>query len=776
MADRKRTEPNGAARHQAEVLYRLLHVLAGLTVVFVIALAIAPAKAYFSEWRRIQEGYNALAKKVGHPAIDVRLRQIYQPRTGLTDRCVSCHVAMGGEKPLPDGGALYGAHPDVHHDVSTMGCTVCHSGQGRATRSADAHGRVKHWEQPMLPKEHLEASCAPCHGDGARIPPLSRLEQGEYLFELHGCKTCHEGGRVGPDLSGVALKGYSRDWQVRHLKDPGGTVEGSRMMRFGHLTDDEVDVLVEYMEALVGAPQLARGKAIAMELGCRGCHRIGAVGGDDGADLSAVGGKSRATLDFSHVDGPETAVAWHRAHLREPQKVSPGSVMPAYQLSQADEDALLTYILSLREAPVPMELMPKQSVLAKLEERRDYPQDDGQALFRMFCSACHGPNGEGQVVASLGTTVPSVTNPDLLGMMDEAQLRRTLAIGRPGRHMPAWGTKEAGLTPAEVDRIVEWVMSHRPSPPSYEDVVAATPNLALGERAFLHDCAGCHGVAAEGTVIAPSLVNPEFLYVADRRFLYETIVAGRSGTGMPAHRHYDAERIASVIAWLESHAPAEEGWTEAFDDKVLSRLFVSELSEYRAGGSAAHGAILFKQTCAGCHGDRGEGGVAPAIANAAFLQTASDGFIAASILLGRGQRAMRSFDEQGLARTTEREVGDIIAFLRQTASNQGIAKLETRVRAHPGRGAELFGRLCAGCHGTEGEGRTAPALSNQGFLDTVSDGFLQATIARGRRGTAMRGWGVGGYGFAELTPEEINDLVAFIRSWDANAPDAQGGS
>ena len=61
--------------------------------------------------------------------------------------------------------------------------------------------------------------------------------------------------------------------------------------------------------------------------------------------------------------------------------------------------------------------------------------------------------------------------------------------------------------------------------------------------------------------------------------------------------------------------------------------------------------------------------------------------------------------------------------------------------------------------------RQAPRL-----LQAVGDGFLQATIARGRGGTAMRAWAAGGFGFAELEPSEINDIVAFVRSWQTSAP------
>ena len=59
MTDREGTE--SAERTQARVLFRNLHWLALLSVGLLVALAIAPAKAHFSEWRSIQQSYNERA-------------------------------------------------------------------------------------------------------------------------------------------------------------------------------------------------------------------------------------------------------------------------------------------------------------------------------------------------------------------------------------------------------------------------------------------------------------------------------------------------------------------------------------------------------------------------------------------------------------------------------------------------------------------------------------------------------------------------------------------
>lgn len=702
----------------------------------------------------------------------VALQQIWRPEIGLTDRCTTCHVGMSAAAPLEDGDRIYRRHPEVGHDVARMGCTICHRGQGRATSSAAAHGEVEHWEFPMLPAGHLQASCGSCHGDAARIPKLAQVEHGAYLFELHGCNACHtvdgHGGDVGPDLSGVALKGFDRDWHVRHLREPASVVEGSRMMSFGHLTDREINDILAYLDTLIGAPDLIRGKAVAVQLGCRGCHKIGGLGGEESVDLNEAARKPVTEMDFSRVEGEKTLENWHRQHLRDPQRVAPGSRMPAYRLAPAQEDALITYILSLRRPDVGMDHLPRETLLAHLEERRDFAHD-GEVLFGVFCASCHGADGAGQVVPALETTVPNLRNPDVHAVMSTESLLYTLEHGRPGRSMPAWGPGGAGLRENEFEAIVAFLRRDLPRPPSFEEVREARADPALGRTFFRNDCASCHGADGAGTVIAPGLISPELHFVADEEFLYKTITGGRTGTAMPAHPQYDAKTVASVMAWIRGLA--SRSWTGMQDPErqmqrtIVETLRVRNLRDYRASGSPAYGKILFDSMCVSCHGEHGRGMIGPAIGSPAFLRNASDGFIAGTILLGRRGRAMRSFGPHGVSTLKRREIGDLIAYLRNVANEPPPTPGYRTVQGSISKGASLYGDFCAGCHGAEGEGRTAPALRNPEFLNAVSDGFLQATLVRGRPGTAMRSWARGGFGFGELEPEQINDIVAFIREW-----------
>ena len=131
---------------------------------------------------------------------------------------------------------------------------------------------------------------------------------------------------------------------------------------------------------------------------------------------------------------------------------------------------------------------------------------------------------------------------------------------------------------------------------------------------------------------------------------------------------------------------------------------------------------------------------------------------------------MRSFDAGGLVQLERREIGDLITYLRAMGSKEREVLGVARVQGSIENGKSLFNGSCVGCHGTDGTGGSGPALSNPNFLNAATDGLLQATIARGRPGTSMRAWARGGYGFADLTPQQINDIVSYIRHWQTKGP------
>jgi cytochrome c oxidase cbb3-type subunit 3/ubiquinol-cytochrome c reductase cytochrome c subunit len=86
--------------------------------------------------------------------------------------------------------------------------------------------------------------------------------------------------------------------------------------------------------------------------------------------------------------------------------------------------------------------------------------------------------------------------------------------------------------------------------------------------------------------------------------------------------------------------------------------------------------------------------------------------------------------------------------------------------ARVAHGRELYGRMCAVCHGANGEGYKAdqaPRLAQEGLLSSASDAYLRATITYGRLGTTMSAWGKERSG--PLSPEDVNALIKFLRTW-----------
>ncbi len=84
-------------------------------------------------------------------------------------------------------------------------------------------------------------------------------------------------------------------------------------------------------------------------------------------------------------------------------------------------------------------------------------------------------------------------------------------------------------------------------------------------------------------------------------------------------------------------------------------------------------------------------------------------------------------------------------------------------------GKSLFSIYCTVCHGTSGEGISAPALNEKSFLISASDERIFSLIGSGVPETEMPAWSqrFGG----PLTDQQINQIVAFLRSWETSAPD-----
>ncbi|MHC4861488.1 MAG: c-type cytochrome, partial [Planctomycetota bacterium] len=361
----------------------MVRIFAVLAIAFVIALAIAPAKAMLTEWRSTQELYNRTAASLGVDPVDVEIRQIWNRDLGVVDRCGSCHLGMGGDEPLT-GERPFTAHPDIPHEPEEIGCTPCHGGQGRATKKAAAHGRVAHWFEPLLPLEHVEAGCGSCH-TAVPVGSLDLVDRGRRLVSRHDCLACHRidgrgGARIAPktapDLSGIGMKGVPEDWHEDHIERMARDPEGLIGEAYGPIPAADLSAIEAYLATLSAMPRLVEGKRIFHELGCRGCHAVNGVGGTEGADLTSIATKHLEALIFP-VDfrGPRMAFNWHVEHLLAPAEVVEASRMPDQGLTREQAEKITLYMLSLRGRELPARYPPPDRVRTERLGERDFGTD-----------------------------------------------------------------------------------------------------------------------------------------------------------------------------------------------------------------------------------------------------------------------------------------------------------------------------------------------------------------------------------------------------------------
>jgi mono/diheme cytochrome c family protein len=428
-------------------------------------------KDQFREWKVWQHAYvkQELARATNEAQRDVarripiEIKQIVLPSLDRVDRCTTCHITVedasyaGFTQPLA-------YHPNhAQHPFEKFGCTVCHQGQGRATTREAAHGHVEHWEHPMLPMKYIESACAKCHLP-SDIPGAPKLAKGRALFEELGCIGCHKlhgsGGIIGPELEDVGAR-RSPEWLSQHFRNPGKLTPGSAMPPI-KVNEEEIDALTMYMLSLTGErlsayfvsaktlPGPEAGRALFEEKGCIGCHSLGGKGGTIGPALDEVA-KRRDT-------------SWIVAHFRNPQAVTPGSVMPQFDFTDGQIRALTEFLLSKTEPNI-VGYLKIPALMSPLER--------GKAVFKKFgCAGCHGrdalggvpnPNAKtaqqvpGLKFVSEGYTKDELKKRILNGQKEIAKLNP--AGPPPPLYMPPWRGK---IAEGELNDLVEYLMSLLP--------------------------------------------------------------------------------------------------------------------------------------------------------------------------------------------------------------------------------------------------------------------------------------------------------------------------
>jgi cytochrome c2 len=318
-------------------------------------------------------------------------------------------------------------------------------------------------QQIWVPALGRADRCVTCHQavtwkgfEGAEEPyrthPIEPLAH--HPIEKFGCSACHGG-------QGWAVDAEPAHGPIEHWEEP---MLGRELGESYSLVDDKAalmqmncNVCHRFDRETAGAGAINLAKQLVAAKGCRACHVINGRGGTIGPDLTFVGDKAPEQYDYGRLSGQKTAFAWHVAHLKEPKALVPETVMPNFNLSSKDTQALAVLIMSWRKAPVPAAFVagvPRtdpQTEEQKEQERRML-EGPGAWFVKTGCFVCHS-------ISVFGVRSPAQIGPDLSNAVEDVQSRfgRTIDdfLAAPTGTMSVVLSRQIVLTPEQKATAIE---------------------------------------------------------------------------------------------------------------------------------------------------------------------------------------------------------------------------------------------------------------------------------------------------------------------------------
>jgi len=356
---------------------------------------------------------------------------------------------------------------------------------------------------------------------------------------------------------------------------------------------------------------------------------------------------------------------------------------------------------------------------------------DGQRLFTIYCSSCHGQSvaysgNEAQLRETIvkggqHVTMPPwqntltqdqidtlanyVVNPSLVPdgqelfnqycstchgervptAPDVDQARQIIATGGAHQTMPVWGNL---LTQEQIDALVNFITSS-----------SQGTSIQIGQTLFAQNCASCHGDFGEGgpnpanpnQIIAP-IGTADFINTHDDSTLFQIISQGQPEQGMSPFGsvnggNFDDDQINSIVAYLRS-------WQANPPITTPPQFTIPTLSL-----SAEE---IYSQICAQCHGPNGEGTtIGPALND---LSDDADQDIFDVINQGIPKSTMLAFGSI----LSENQVQDLVALIRLFPPPQTSTQPSPTSQPTPSTPTfdkdilPIFQKSCTMCHGALG--------------------------------------------------------------------------
>jgi len=396
----------------------------------------------------------------------------------------------------------------------------------------------------------------------------------------------------------------------------------------------------------------------------------------------------------------------------------------------------------------------------------------GRKLFyAMNCYGCHKIDG-----LSEGTLGPDLTEAGKKFKIDYLWE----SIAEPRANLTTSFMPKFNLSQADVKALVIFLKSRRgvnfaeTSLDRYKAHIANSavvlPPGTAGEEAgeqLIDDraCTACHKLKDKDGGVAPDLT-------------YEGLIRDRDW--LMAHFKNPKSRVPDSIM------PSFR-----FPDEDFERLS-AYLGNQKTPPPPASAETTYKNLCARCHGEKGDG----AGKAAWYLDPAPRDFTKPSFMNTKSRERFIQSIQDGVAGTSmppwgkilkDDQLNDVLTYIQKTfaggqgpGAGAGEAATQPKQRPLPDRnpvavskqsiahGEQIYLQRCTGCHGRKADGKGPNSLDitprprnlrNTAFVENLTDRRMAESILYGVQGTAMPPWI--DYG---LTQQDVGDIMNFIRS------------